>query len=58
MKDINKNIISDKDTSLDYLKNKKISIIWYGNQGRAQALNLKDSGLNVSVGLRKNIWFL
>ena len=54
MKDINKNIISDKDTSLDYLKNKKISIIGYGNQGRAQALNLKDSGLNVSVGLRKN----
>ncbi|MBI45791.1 MAG: ketol-acid reductoisomerase [Candidatus Marinimicrobia bacterium] len=54
MNQMRKNIISDKDTSLDYLKNKKISIIGYGNQGRAQALNLKDSGLSVSVGLRKN----
>ena len=34
------------------LKDKKIAIIGYGNQGRAQALNLNDSGLNVVVGLR------
>ena len=32
----------------------KIAIIGYGNQGRAQALNLKDSGLTVKVGLRDN----
>ncbi len=51
---MNKNIILDKDVSLAVLKNKKIAIIGYGNQGRAQALNLKDSGLNIIVGLRDN----
>jgi len=49
---INKNIILDKDVSLSALKGKKIAVIGYGNQGRAQALNLNDSGLNVIIGLR------
>jgi ketol-acid reductoisomerase len=34
------------------LASKRVAIIGYGNQGRAQALNLKDSGINVVVGLR------
>ncbi|MBU0568406.1 ketol-acid reductoisomerase [bacterium] len=42
-------IYYEKDANLDALKGKKIAIIGYGAQGRAQALNLKDSGLEVIV---------
>jgi ketol-acid reductoisomerase len=42
----------DADTSLDSLKEKKIAVLGYGSQGHAHALNLKDSGMNVCVGLR------
>ena len=42
-----------KDADLNLIKNKSIGIIGYGNQGRAHALNLLDSGMNVSIGLRK-----
>lgn len=42
-------VYHDKDTSFDPIKNKKIAIIGYGIQGRSQALNLRDSGLNVIV---------
>ena len=49
---IDKNIVLDKNVSLSLIKDKKIAVIGYGNQGRAQALNLNDSGLNVIVGLR------
>ncbi|MDW7978652.1 MAG: ketol-acid reductoisomerase, partial [Candidatus Caldarchaeum sp.] len=42
----------DSDISLDVLKNKKVAVIGYGSQGRAQALNMRDSGLNVVIGLR------
>ena len=45
-------IYTDKDLKNDLIINKKIGVIGYGNQGRAQALNLLDSGLNVSIGLR------
>jgi ketol-acid reductoisomerase len=41
----------EKDCSLDYLMNKTVAIIGYGSQGHAHALNLKDSGVNVAVGL-------
>lgn len=41
----------DQDANLDLLTNKTIAIIGYGSQGHAHALNLKDSGLNVVVGL-------
>lgn len=41
----------DADTSLDCLLGKKIAIIGYGSQGHAHALNLRDSGLEVMVGL-------
>ena len=40
----------DKDAKLSTLKKKTIAILGYGNQGRAQALNLRDSGLNVIIG--------
>ena len=42
----------ETDCNLDLLKNKNIAIIGYGSQGHAHALNLKDSGFNVCVGLR------
>jgi ketol-acid reductoisomerase len=41
----------DADANLDLLANKTIAIIGYGSQGHAHALNLKDSGMNVVVGL-------
>jgi len=40
----------DPDASLEILRKKTLGIIGYGNQGRAQALNLRDSGLDVIVG--------
>ncbi|MCD6550871.1 ketol-acid reductoisomerase [Thermotoga sp.] len=46
-------IYYDKDADLNLIKSKKIAIIGYGSQGHAHALNLKDSGLNVIVGLRE-----
>ena len=42
----------DKDANLDLLKEKTIAVIGYGSQGHAHANNLKDSGLNVILGLR------
>jgi len=47
-------VFYEKDASIKYLNNKKIGIIGYGIQGRAQALNLRDSGLNVIIGNRKD----
>ncbi|MDK2984649.1 MAG: ketol-acid reductoisomerase [Clostridia bacterium] len=48
----------DQDADLQYLQGKKIAVIGYGSQGHAQAQNLKDSGLDVVVGLREtsNSW--
>lgn len=43
----------DTEASLEKVKKKIISIVGYGSQGRAQALNMRDSGLQVIVGLRK-----
>ena len=43
----------DKDVSIDPIKSELIAVIGYGSQGSAQACNLKDSGLNVIVGLRE-----
>jgi ketol-acid reductoisomerase len=42
----------ESDADLANLKNKKIAVIGYGSQGHAHALNLKDSGMDVRVGLR------
>lgn len=41
----------ESDCNLDYLSGKKIAVIGYGSQGHAHALNLKDSGCDVIVGL-------
>jgi ketol-acid reductoisomerase len=46
-------IYYDKDASLDPLLGKSIAVIGYGSQGHAHALNLRDSGLNVVVGLHE-----
>ena len=43
----------DKDADLALIKSKKVSIIGYGSQGHAHAQNLADSGVKVTVGLRK-----
>ena len=44
----------DKDADLSLIKGKTVAIIGYGSQGHAHAQNLKDSGVNVVVGLRKD----
>ena len=46
------NIYYDKDADLSIIRSKKVSIIGYGSQGHAHACNLKDSGVDVTVGLR------
>ncbi|MFA7096114.1 MAG: ketol-acid reductoisomerase [Gammaproteobacteria bacterium] len=46
------NIYYDKDADLSIIKSKKVAIIGYGSQGHAHANNLKDSGVDVVVGLR------
>ncbi|MHA1670858.1 MAG: ketol-acid reductoisomerase [Promethearchaeota archaeon] len=47
-------IYHEKDSNLEFLKDKTITIIGYGNQGRAQALNLRDSGMEVIIGNRED----
>ena len=44
----------DKDLDICIIQEKKVAIIGYGSQGHAHANNLKDSGVNVVVGLRNN----
>ena len=43
----------DKDADLEHMKGKKVAVIGYGNQGHAQTQNLRDSGLDVVIGLRQ-----
>ena len=45
---------SEADVDTSVLEGKRIAVLGYGSQGRAHALNLKDSGHDVIVGLRKN----
>jgi len=45
-------LLRDADIDPAPLAGKRVAILGYGNQGRAQALNLHDSGINVVVGLR------
>ncbi|WP_297483725.1 ketol-acid reductoisomerase [Sulfurimonas sp.] len=47
------NVYYDKDTSLDLIRSKKVAMIGFGSQGHAHAENLRDSGVEVIVGLRK-----
>jgi ketol-acid reductoisomerase len=50
-------IYYEKDADLEHLKGKKIAILGYGSQGHAHALNLRDSGMEVVVGLREGSKF-
>ena len=43
----------EKDADATALQGKKVAVLGYGSQGRAHALNLKESGVDVVVGLRK-----
>lgn len=47
------NVYYDKDADFSILKGKKIAVMGYGSQGHAHANNLRDSGMDVIVGLRK-----
>ncbi|TMB42300.1 MAG: NADP-dependent ketol-acid reductoisomerase [Deltaproteobacteria bacterium] len=44
-------IYTDKDATLDLVRGRKVAVVGYGSQGHAHALNLKDSGVDVRVGL-------
>ncbi|MHB8859807.1 MAG: ketol-acid reductoisomerase [Thermoleophilia bacterium] len=44
----------EKDANLDLIKDKTVAVIGYGSQGHAHSLNLKESGVNVVVGLRSS----
>lgn len=46
-------VYREKDVDTSALQGKKLAVVGYGSQGRAHALNLKDSGHNVVVGLRQ-----
>ncbi len=45
-------IYYDKDVNPELIKRKKVAVLGYGSQGHAHALNLRDSGVEVQVGLR------
>ena len=47
-------VFYDKDADLSLIKGKKVTIVGYGSQGHAHAQNLSDSGVKVTVGLRKD----
>ena len=50
-------IYKDEDADLSLVKDKTIAFIGYGNQGRSQALNMRDSGLKVIVGnIKDKYW--
>ena len=43
----------DRDVTMDAIKGMRVAIVGYGNQGRSQALNLRDSGVDVVIALRE-----
>lgn len=47
-------VFYDKDIDLSLIQSKKVTIVGYGSQGHAHANNLKDSGVQITVGLRSN----
>lgn len=51
---MNTNIYHESDGDLSLIRDKLIAVIGYGNQGRAQALNLRDSGLRIIIGNRED----
>src|SRR6186713_3572043 len=44
-------VYTDSDADLNVLQNKTLAVLGFGSQGHAHALNLKDSGMNVIIGL-------
>ena len=46
-------IYYDKDADLQQITSKRVAVIGYGSQGHAHALNMKESGVSVMVGLRE-----
>jgi ketol-acid reductoisomerase len=50
MEDPAMHVLRDADADLRHLQEKTVAIIGYGNQGCAQALNLRDSGIGVVIG--------
>ncbi|HEX8125811.1 MAG TPA: ketol-acid reductoisomerase [Allosphingosinicella sp.] len=44
-------VYRDEDSDLALIRSRRVAVIGYGNQGRAQALNLRDSGVSVLIGL-------
>ncbi|HEY0314485.1 MAG TPA: ketol-acid reductoisomerase [Allosphingosinicella sp.] len=44
----------DADADLSLIRGRKVAVVGYGNQGRAQALNLRDSGVSVTIALRED----
>jgi len=47
-------VYTERDADLAHLKSKKVAVIGYGSQGHAHAQNLRDSGIEVAVGLRRD----
>ena len=47
-------IFKDSDVSTRLISSRKVGIVGFGNQGQAQAMNLKDSGIDVCIGLRED----
>src|SRR5690625_7828839 len=45
-------VLYEQDIQTEVLKEKKIAVIGYGSQGHAHSLNLRESGYNVTIGLR------
>ena len=48
------NVYYDKDCNIELIKSKKVAMIGFGSQGHAHAENLRDSGVEVVIGLRKD----
>ena len=48
------NVFYDKDCDINIIKSKTVAMIGFGSQGHAHAENLRDSGVNVVIGLRKD----
>ena len=47
-------LIFNKDVNVDYMKNSNVGIVGFGNQGKAQALNIYDRNINIKIALRNN----